>query len=266
MNRVYLMPKVIFITLVLIFFTGKYSLPYILLFLFCSLLLTAILILLRVYILGKYYAARIKKGKPVDREKLYRFVVRHIKMVNALMRVHIDVEGLENMKPGENYYITPNHQSQEDILVILEAIQTPVLFVSKYSMSQVIMVKDWMFILECLFLNKDDLRGQMLVMRDVTQKLTEGKNVVLFPEGKRSFASELNEFKPGAFKVALRTEKPILPVTLNHVYKLRHHFPWKRTYISIHIHKPIYFEEYKDLNTTELADLVKATIESKIIA
>jgi 1-acyl-sn-glycerol-3-phosphate acyltransferase len=264
MNRIYIMPKVIFITLLLIFLINETRWYMILLTLLLSLIGVIVFIVLRFYILGKYYLRQVEKGKAVDKEKIYQTVHRIIKTANVFLRTEITVTGYENVDFSRNYLITPNHQSNQDILVIIEAMKQHILFVSKFSMSQVILIKDWMKLLGCLYLKKDDMRSQMIVMKEVVNQLNEGNNVVLFPEGRRSFGPEMNEFKAGAFKMALRTDADILPVTVNHVHKLRHHLPFKKTQMSLHFHSPISNEMVKDLSTNEISDLVKSIIQSKI--
>ena len=265
MKRVYLMSKIILITILLVLFTRETSWQYIGLFMLISLIAVTIFTLTSLYLLGKYYLWQYKRGKKMDKEKIFGIVQKYIRLVNHLFRIDTKITGYENYDPSHNYLITPNHQSNQDILIMIDIMKDPILFVSKFSMSRVIMVKDWMFLLGCLYLKKDDLRDQMKVLKNVVTKLNDGHNVVLYPEGRRSYESKMNEFKSGAFKMGLRSQHPILPITLNHVHKFKHNFPFRKTTITVHIHKPIFYETYHHLKTNEISDLVKETIQSKIV-
>jgi 1-acyl-sn-glycerol-3-phosphate acyltransferase len=44
--------------------------------------------------------------------------------------------------------------------------------------------------------------------------LEKGFSVLMFPEGTRAETERLGPFQPGAFRLALKTKTPILPVTL----------------------------------------------------
>ena len=55
------------------------------------------------------------------------------------------------------------------------------------------------------------------------------------------------EFKPGCFKVSIKTQTPIVPVALIESYKA-----WNSSYIrtvttQVHFLEPIYYEEYKGM-------------------
>ena len=264
MKRVYLLPNVFIVSILLILLTKTTDPLMIGLYVLIGFLISGVLLLLKLYILGKYYLFLQKRGKTIDKETIYRIVHKYILFVNRILRMDIEVEGLEKIDPSQNYFITPNHQSNADILVCIETFKIPILFVSKISLSRVILIKDWMNLLDCSFLDKDDMRGQVRMMRGVGEKLRAGKNVILFPEGHRTFDAHIDPFKPGAFKVAQKSKVPILPVTLNDVYTLRLRYPWRRTKIKAYIHDPIPVEQFIDLPTSEIAEKVRGIIESKI--
>ena len=56
-------------------------------------------------------------------------------------------------------------------------------------------------------------------LRVLERVLTDGRPLVLFPEGKRSSTGDLLPFKPGAAMLAIRTGTPIVPVRLDGVNK-----------------------------------------------
>lgn len=266
MNRVYLLPNTLILSLFLILLIKETNPWLILLYILISFLVSVLLLLLKVYFVGKYYLYLKKKGKTINKEKIYRYARKHILFINRLFRMDFEFEGLEKIDPNQVYFITPNHQSNADILVCFEMFEVPILFVSKISLSRVILIKDWMNLLDCSFLDKDDMRGQVEMMRGVVGKIKSGKNVVLFPEGHRTFGPHLDPFKAGAFKVPQKTQVPILPITLNHVYTLRLRYPWRRTKIKAFVHDPIPVERFIDLSTNELAAMVRGIIETKIEA
>ena len=72
------------------------------------------------------------------------------------------------------------------------------------------------------------------------------------------------EFKGGTFKIATKAKAPIVPVALIDCYKVFDNNTIKKTTAQIHYLKPIYYEEYKDLHTNDIAKLVHDRIEKCI--
>jgi 1-acyl-sn-glycerol-3-phosphate acyltransferase len=74
----------------------------------------------------------------------------------------------------------------------------------------------------------------------------------------------LLEFRNGSFRGAAKTGCPVIPVALVDCYKVLDQKGSKSVSVQIHYLEPIYHQEYKDLNTKELAALVRDRIEAKV--
>jgi 1-acyl-sn-glycerol-3-phosphate acyltransferase len=72
------------------------------------------------------------------------------------------------------------------------------------------------------------------------------------------------EFKGGSFKSATNAKCPIVPVALIDSFKAFDTSSIKRLTVQIHYLKPLYYEEYKNLKSTEIAELVAARIQETI--
>ena len=68
----------------------------------------------------------------------------------------------------------------------------------------------------------------------------------------------------GSFKTATKTKCPIVPVALIDSFKAFDTGSTERITVQVHILPPMYYEEYKDMHTTELAEEVKRRIEKVI--
>ena len=264
MVRVYIFPKIIVLTFLVSYILKISYWPYIIL----VLPLTTIAVLLYevsyLWLKGKYYLYLRKKGHAPSEKKVFEYVNKVIRTVNYVQRISVKTEFKEYFDPEKTYLITPNHQSNSDITILLEIFTTPVIFVSKSSMSKVPLVKDWMNLINSIFIDRHDIRGQIRVMNKVLDKINQNKSVVLFPEGTRSLTFKMNKFKSGSFKTAPKTHIDILPLTINNAYKIKNRFPFKSTDVTVYIHKPLTYEEYKDMSTQELAATVQNIIETKI--
>jgi len=144
---------------------------------------------------------------------------------NALITLNpywnIQVTGLENIDKDKTYVIVANHQSLADI-VVLYKIHAQFKWVSKEAVFRVPLI-GW-----CLTLGKHIklTRGKFDSIKKIYKEaaiwLRQDMSVLFFPEGTRSNTDNMNKFQNGAFKLAIKEKKPILPVC---VQGTRHAIP-----------------------------------------
>jgi len=114
-------------------------------------------------------------------------------------------------------------------------------------------------------MDREDVRQSMTVINAVIKEVKAGRNYLIFPEGTRSKKSnELLEFHSGSFRCAVKSKCPIVPVAFVDSFKVLDQKGSKPVTVQMHYLTPITYDEYKDLNTSELADLVKSRIQKKI--
>ena len=73
-----------------------------------------------------------------------------------------------------------------------------------------------MKLLGCVFVRRDDLRASVRALNDATAIVESGRSFVIFPEGTRYKGEEggAGEFKAGAFRIAVKTGAPVVPVAI----------------------------------------------------
>jgi 1-acyl-sn-glycerol-3-phosphate acyltransferase len=114
-------------------------------------------------------------------------------------------------------------------------------------------------------MDREDIRQSMQVILNVTKEVKSGRNYLIFPEGTRSkMGNKLLEFKGGSFKAATKAKCPIVPVALLDSYQAFDTSSIKKITVQVHYLTPILYEEYKDMNTVEIAAEVKRRIEETI--
>ena len=74
----------------------------------------------------------------------------------------------------------------------------------------------WMKLLGCVFVQRDDVRASVRALNDATAIVEGGRSFVIFPEGTRYKGEEggAGEFKAGAFRIAVKTGAPVVPVAV----------------------------------------------------
>ncbi|ERJ13575.1 lysophospholipid acyltransferase family protein [Haloplasma contractile] len=263
-NKTYLLPKVIFLTILFMIIFGLYDVLSIVLFTLASFIIALVFEVTYIYVKSLIFERRVEKGKSPSLQTIYNVVNRVMILVNNLLRINVIVKGYNHFDSQENYVIYSNHQSNADIIVMLEAFRDPIAFMAKKETSKIPIVSRWMRLMGCTFLDRKDVRAQIKTLKESINQVKNGYNMVIFPEGTRSKGSEMLDFKAGSLKIALKSKAKILPVTLNNVYTFSNKWPFRRTNVTVHIHEPMEYEMYMDLDTGELADKVKSIISTKI--
>ena len=181
-------------------------------------------------------------------------------------RVVVDGHGLENIPEKDGFIMYPNHQGMFDLLAILYLMERPISVIMKKELANIPFLKQIIALLGALALDRSDARQGMKVIMQVAEEVSQGRNFVIFPEGTRSkMGNKLLDFKGGSFKSATKAKCPIVPVALLDSYKAFDTGSIKPQKVQVHFLEPIPYEEYQGMKTTEIAAMVKARIEAKIV-
>ncbi len=126
----------------------------------------------------------------------------------------IRVEGLEHL-PACGAILAANHQSLVDIPLCISAIPREVRFLAKRELGRIPLFGGAMAKAGNLFVDREDPRDAVRLVREASERMDRGQMVVIFPEGTRSRDGAVGPFKPGAFYLAKKTGAPLLPVLLD---------------------------------------------------
>ncbi|MGN1383368.1 MAG: lysophospholipid acyltransferase family protein [Eubacterium sp.] len=139
------------------------------------------------------------------------------------LRLTVTVTGQENLPKEDGFLVIANHQGYADILSLLIAMdERQIGFIAKDSLEKVPMLGRWIRNIGGLFLKRGNPREAMKSLQEGANRLKQGYNLVIFPEGTRSRETRMRHFKRGSFKMAFKAKVPIVPVTLEgayHVYE-----------------------------------------------
>ena len=216
-----------------------------------------------------YYVIKIRRvmKHPEKYSTEYRYGIARnmvrITMRNA--RVKTKCFGTENLPEEGGYVMYSNHQGKFDALGIIHGHDRPCSIAMDLKRSKMILTNEFIDVLDGIRLNRDDLREQLKSIRKMAEEVKNGKKFILFPEGGYdNNGNNLQEFLPGAFKAAVWSKRPIVPVALVDSYKSFGQNSLRRVTAQVHFLKPLLYEEYKDLSTKEIAELVKGKIREAI--
>ena len=209
-----------------------------------------------------YYASHVEKYTEEQRYSLLKYIDGK---ANKGGNVHIDVYGQENIPEQNGFMFFPNHQGLYDVLAIIEACPTPFSVVAKKEIANIPFLKQVFACMKAYMIDREDVRQAMEIIVNVTKEVKKGRNYLIFAEGTRSKqGNQPGEFKGGSFKAATKAKCPIVPVALIDAFKPFDTNTISPVTVQVHFLKPMLYDEYKDMKTTELAQEVKRRIAEEI--
>ena len=209
-----------------------------------------------------YYASHVDNYPELTR---FQFLKEIVKRANRGGNVTIEAYGRENIPEENGFIFFPNHQGLYDVLAIVEACPRPFSVVAKKEVANVPLLKQVFACMKAYMIDRSDIRQSMQVISNVTAEVKKGRNYLIFAEGTRSKkGNHMLEMKGGSFKSATKAKCPIVPVALLDSFKPFDTSSTAPVTVQVHFLKPLYYEEYKDMKTTEIAKEVKERIESEL--
>lgn len=209
-----------------------------------------------------YRAAHSDKYTDNEHNEFFKYIV---KRANIGGNVTIKSYGQENIPEEDGFMFFPNHQGMYDALAMIDSCPKPFSLVYKIELKDIPFLKQIAKCMKAFFIDRDDVRQSMKVIMAVSKEVEKGRNYTIFPEGTRSKSgNKLGEFKGGSFKAATKVKCPIVPVALIDSFKPFDSHSLKPVEVQVHYLKPLYYDEYKDMKTTEIAEEVQRRIEKVI--
>ena len=133
----------------------------------------------------------------------------------AVSRVKVRVEGLEKIKEDGSYVFVSNHLSYMDTPVALANIPVQFRFLAKRGLFQIPFLGWHLARAGHIPVPRGDARAAVKTMTLAAQVVREQKiSLLIFPEGGRSRKGEMRPFLEGAAYIAIRAGVPLVPIGL----------------------------------------------------
>ena len=209
-----------------------------------------------------YHAHHVDKYTEEEHYKMLKFIVRR---ANKGGNVTIDAEGLENLPKENGFMFFPNHQGMYDVLAIMDVCPVPVSVVAKKEVANIQFLKQVFACTKAYMIDREDVRQAMQVIMNVSKEVQSGRNYIIFPEGTRSRnGNQIGTFKGGIFKAATKAHCPSVPVAWSDACKPFDTNSIQPVTVHVSFLPPLYYDEYKDMKTTEIAAVVQERIRETI--
>jgi len=177
--------------------------------------------------------------------------------------IQYNVTGLDNLDPDKKYIFMSNHESALDILLGVVCIPYKIVFLAK---KELFMIPVFGWAMQAAGMIKIDRqnpeRARKSVDEAVHRLIHSSFSTLIYPEGTRSETGDLLPFKKGGFILAIRSQLPIVPVTIIGAGDVlsKGSFTINQGQIKIIISKPIPTRNLEVNNKEELIESCRNTI------
>jgi 1-acyl-sn-glycerol-3-phosphate acyltransferase len=133
---------------------------------------------------------------------------------SMLTFIRYDFSGQENFKKGKSYIYVSNHTSFLDIPGLWMIIPGEKRPLAKKELLK-IPVFGWIAKSAAVIVDRSSAESRKKSMDRLKKILNDGTSILLFAEGTQNRSKEpLQPFKDGAFRIAIDTQEPILPMVV----------------------------------------------------
>lgn len=183
-------------------------------------------------------------------------------LVGFFYRFKIE-EPIDWSKP---YIICPNHTSYLDITALALMCPPNFSFMGKMELLNNPITRLFFKTID-IPVNRDSKVSSVRAFKSVLDRLAEGRSVVIFPEGLigEEYPPHLYNFKNGAFKLAIETKVPIIPVVIHNAWKFYwdegKQFGSRPGIVQISVLKPVETHSLSHGDVDQLRDTVHTTMK-----
>jgi len=130
------------------------------------------------------------------------------------MGFYPQIEREQQIEKGRSYMLVANHASMTDIMLMLVICKNPFVFVGKKELAK-IPIFGFFYKRTCILVDRSSSKSRFEVFKRAQARLNQGLSICIFPEGGVTDDHNvlLDEFKDGAFRLAIEHQIPIVPMT-----------------------------------------------------
>ena len=178
------------------------------------------------------------------------------------------IEREQTPVPSKSYMFIANHTSMTDIMLMLASIKNPFVFVGKKELMNIPLF-GFFYKRTCILVDRSSEKSRKAVFLRAQKRLHSGLSICIFPEGGvPDHTIVLDEFKDGAFRLAINHQIPVVPLTFADNKKRFSYvfFSGGPGKMRVKIHKFLYTEGLTINDTKTLKQKARAIILDQLEA
>jgi lyso-ornithine lipid O-acyltransferase len=151
-------------------------------------------------------------GLPNRWKILSRLNRNYTLLLRLILNIKVTIAGDAGQLERGGYVVIANHVSYVDGIVLGSIF--PIVFVSKREVKKWPIVGQWNVLCGTIFINRQRKNEVGALVREMTRKLRQEANILLFPEGTSTNGEKMLPFQTVPLAAPLRSRSIIVPVTL----------------------------------------------------
>lgn len=195
--------------------------------------------------------------------KFHKWILdQTLQLLCELSRVKIKVVNKEIMPKNQKYLFVFNHKSNFDPMIQSYIFKKDnLIHISKEENFKIPIAGPFIKRNCYLVIDRENARNAITTINKAANFIKTGyASVGVSPEGTRNKGEGMLPFKPGSFKIAYKSECPIVIASMRNTEMIHKNFPFHRTKVEMRILKVLNYDEYMMMNTTEIAEKIEKII------
>ncbi|MCD4826196.1 MAG: 1-acyl-sn-glycerol-3-phosphate acyltransferase [Acholeplasmataceae bacterium] len=200
----------------------------------------------------------LTRTKLFNRYKIYLYRSVAYFLNRYIFRLRLEIVGRENIPKTGRLTVYANHKSYADPVVIMEAVTRPTSYTPKSGVYKYPFMHGMLRSIGAFPIDRSSDRNTARAMVEAIKVVKQGMAMVIFPEGGIKDRNDIKmvAMRAGAYRLGVKAEADMLPISIDGTTMIKHNLPFKRTKIKVTIHELIKYEDVKGLKTSDLADKV----------
>ncbi len=197
-----------------------------------------------------------------DNAIIYKFARFCIRVSGWIAGVRVRIEGAEKVSPEGAFIFLPNHQGNCDVPALAHALPRDFRGLMKKEIMRLPVLSIILRRVNFVPIDRRDANQARVAIDRGAALLREGLSFLAFPEGTRSRDGRLGAFKKGVFIMAIKSQKPVVPMTIRNSSKIQPPGRYRihPGVIEVIFHDPIPTEGMTMDDRDRLIELTRAAI------
>ena len=219
-----------------------------------------IIVLVFLLVLAMSAVVDLEKEEVKD-NRFYRWMLYMIAdAAHTVLQVRVHAEGLDQIPANGRVMLVCNHLDNVDPVIIMHQVKKKqtLAFIAKREVASMFVVGKFMHKILCQRVNRENDREALKTILKCIDIIKKDKaSIAVFPEGGIKGGNVLHPFRHGVFKIALRTQVPVVVCTLWGTQDVVHNgLRLKPTDVDFHVLGVVQPDVYKGMTAVELGHLV----------
>jgi putative phosphoserine phosphatase/1-acylglycerol-3-phosphate O-acyltransferase len=160
---------------------------------------------------GAFYLGLLTRNKRTGVNFLTRYWPETLLALNG---VKLNVTGAENLTARRPAVFLFNHRNNFDIFMVAALVKDNWTGVAKRELETHPLVGPLGKLLDAAFIDRADTASAVAALKPIEEAARKGLSIVVAPEGTRMDTQSVGPFKKGAFRIAMATGLPIVPIVI----------------------------------------------------